>query len=278
MKHLSEPILTTLRMLLVVRYVPRAAVPGFYKDTRTYQKRNDVQEAEFANMASLEDWMGLDSDEDTLWGEEVEEVIETAQAMAAMSDDEPMSDEALAGSEREQWINAMRDEIDHIESVHTYDIIRRPSEPINIIPSRWVLRRKRDARNNIARWKARWVVKGFKQDTTNYERTFAPVVRPASIRHRSRRRRPARKLSFTKLMQKNAYLHGHNNTGEVFYMELAPNYLDVHSLPADVANIPIEDLVCVVWRPLYGSKQGACRFYQYPRRITGGTWLQICPS
>ncbi len=46
----------------------------------------------FANMASLEDWMGLDSDEDTLWGEEVEEVIETAQAMAAMSDDEPMSE------------------------------------------------------------------------------------------------------------------------------------------------------------------------------------------
>ena len=241
---------------------PRAAVPGFYKDTRTYQKRNDVQEAEFANMASLEDWMALDSDEDTLWGEEVEEVIETAQAMAAMSDDEPMSDEALAGSEREQWINAMRDEIDHIESVHTYDIIRRPSEPINIIPSRWVLRRKRDARNNIARWKARWVVKGFRQDTTNYERTFAPVVRPASIRT-VLAAAASKKAVIHQADAKNAYLHGHNNTGEVFYMELAPNYLDVHSLPADVANIPIEDLVCVVWRPLYGSKQGACRFYQY---------------
>ena len=62
---------------------------------------------------------------------------------------------------------------------------------------------------------------------------------------------------------KNAYLHGLMQPNEVLHMAVPEYYTSLHKLPADLLDIPLDKLVCRIWRPLYGSKQGAHHFYQF---------------
>lgn len=52
-----------------------------------------------------------------------------AKDALAMSEDEPLLDEAMKGDEATEWIMAMREEIAQIEKVHTYDIVEAPQMP-----------------------------------------------------------------------------------------------------------------------------------------------------
>jgi Reverse transcriptase (RNA-dependent DNA polymerase) len=114
--------------------------------------------------------------------DEIEWCREEMNAAIANSEDEPTLKEALGGDERKEWIEAIEAELSQIEKLHTWDLIDAP-HGTNVIPSRYVFRRKRDADGNIARYKARLVAKGYKQEFgVDYTETFAPTVHPATLR------------------------------------------------------------------------------------------------
>ena len=79
-------------------------------------------------------------------------------------------------------MDAMKDELSSIDKKSVWELVGLlPGR--KVIGNKWVLKVKRKANGSIDKYKARLVVKGFtQQEGIDYDETFSPVVRVASIR------------------------------------------------------------------------------------------------
>jgi len=132
----------------------------------------------------------------------------------------------------------------------TWRLIPRPPGA-NIVTGKWLFKHKLHSDGSLARHKARWVVRGFSQEAgVDYDETFSPVVKPATIRTvlsiSASRDWPIRQLDV-----KNAFLHG--NLEETVYCEQPKGFVD----PA----APIS--VCLLQKSLYGLKQAPRAWNQH---------------
>ncbi|SCV74161.1 BQ2448_6593 [Microbotryum intermedium] len=111
--------------------------------------------------------------------------------------DEPTFREAMNGPNKEQWYVAFARELSNQEGMGTWD--KEESQPPpgrRAIPTKVVLLKKRNDRGEVLTFKARIVARGDLQRPGDYETTFAPTARIASVRilnvlahvHRWRRR------------------------------------------------------------------------------------------
>ncbi|KAK1697002.1 hypothetical protein QYE76_013699 [Lolium multiflorum] len=81
-----------------------------------------------------------------------------------------------------QWRAAMSDEYQALVNNDTWSLVPRPPRA-NIVTGKWIFRQKFHSDGTLARNKARWVVRGYSQRPgIDYEETFSPVVKPATIR------------------------------------------------------------------------------------------------
>src|SRR3954454_14106959 len=89
--------------------------------------------------------------------------------------------EAINSEFREQWMKGMQEEMDALHSHQTWELVELP-ENRQATLGRWVYALKEN-RDGTARFKARWVAKGYTQlEEIDYQETFAPVVKPTSDR------------------------------------------------------------------------------------------------
>ena len=111
------------------------------------------------------------------------EIEREAFMLAVHDSDEPKNvNEALMSHAKEQWIKAMEEEMESMKVNYVWDLVDLPPNR-KAIGNKWVLRIKRKADGTIERYKARLVAKGYtQQEGIDYEETFSPVVRFASIR------------------------------------------------------------------------------------------------
>ena len=124
----------------------------------------------------------------------------------------------------------------------TWSLVPKPAG-VNIVTGKWIFCHKFHTDGSLARYKARWVVRGFtQQEGADYDETFSPVVKPATIRVvlslATSHSWPIHQLDI-----KNAFLHG--DLKETVYC----------SQPASSVDSSHLDHVCLLNKSLYGLKQ-----------------------
>lgn len=101
---------------------------------------------------------------------------------ALLKEPETLED-ALSSPKAKEWKEAMDSEYESLLQNNTWTLVDLPEDK-RIIPCKWVYKMKIDANGEVVRYKARLVIKGFRQRKgTEYNEVFAPVVRHTSIRY-----------------------------------------------------------------------------------------------
>jgi histone deacetylase 1/2 len=163
-------------------------------------------------------------------------------AMAAAENISPIPSSARAALQDPNWRRAMEAEFHTLQANRTWKLVDKPP-CAHIITGKWVFKHKFLPDGTLERYKARWVVRGFKQrQGIDFQETFTPVVKPASIRTvlaiAASKRWPTRQLDVS-----NAFLHGR---------------LDEHVFcqqPIGFADAARPQAVCLLDKSLYGLRQ-----------------------
>lgn len=120
----------------------------------------------------------------------------------------PITSSARAALKDPNWRAAMVAEFDALQRNRTWRLVDRPPGT-NIVSGKWVFKHKLNPEGTLERYKARWVVRGFTQRAgINFDETFTPVVKPATIRT-VLTIAASRRWSTKQLDVSSAFLHGH---------------------------------------------------------------------
>ena len=97
--------------------------------------------------------------------------------------DAPTLHEALAGPEWNEWHAAILEELSAIKEAGTWTLVDWMPDIHNIMGCQFVLQKKHSLNGEVTQFKARLIVQGFSQwEGIDYSKTFAPVVKSASLR------------------------------------------------------------------------------------------------
>jgi hypothetical protein len=156
-----------------------------------------------------------------------------------MQDAEPSCFEDAIG--HALWDKAMDEEMVALDANRTWELVPLP-EGKKAIGCKWVYKVKHNSDGNISKYKARLVAKGYAQTHgIDYEETFAPVVKMATVRAVIVVA-ASRGWLLHQMDVKNAFLHG--ELQEEVYLDQPPGYEDM-SHP---------NYVCRLRKALYGLK------------------------
>lgn len=149
-------------------------------------------------------------------------------------------EEALDSGEKDEWMDAMRSEIESLQSNQTWELVQLPQDR-KTVKNKWVFAKKTDATGKTIKFKARLCAKGFSQrEGVDYTETFAPVARYTSIRYILSLAAELN-LYLTQMDVVSAFLNGPLN--EDVYMD-QPKYFSDDS-----------KRVCKLKKSIYGLKQ-----------------------
>ncbi|KAK1607717.1 hypothetical protein QYE76_031390 [Lolium multiflorum] len=121
---------------------------------------------------------------------------------------------------------------------------------VNLVSGKWIYRHKLNPDGSLARYKARWVLRGFTQRPgVDFGETFSPVVKPATIRV-VLSLAVSSSWDIRQLDVKNVFLQGHLD--EVVYSQQPAGFIDIIH----------PNHVCRLNKSLYGLKQAPRAWFQ----------------
>ena len=146
-----------------------------------------------------------------------------ALAASITDEDNPLYRTALLGPEKEDWREAILDELLGVIDNGTFVVADLPASR-KAITAKWVLKKKRQSDGSLERFKARLVARGFTQvEGFDYDEVFAPVTRFATVRFLAALScRPNVVTAHTDV--KLAYLNG--DLREEIYMEAPDGFIE----------------------------------------------------
>jgi hypothetical protein len=111
---------------------------------------------------------------------------QVAGLAAAVQDGIPQSyREAVEGPEKEQWQRSLQEHYDGLMHRGTWELVPREEAQVQqkILHGKWIFVKKTAADGSLARYKSRFVVKGYEQvEGLDYKETFSPVARYTTFR------------------------------------------------------------------------------------------------
>lgn len=146
----------------------------------------------------------------------------------------------------------MKEEIDSLNQNNTRSLISNDEiEPSHRpLGGKWVYKVKRDVDGKIARFKARWVVKGYLQQYgVDFDQTYAAVVKPMAFRVLFAIAAYF-DLDIDQMDVKTAFLYG--LIDQLIYVEL----------PKGTETEATKNMVCKLLNALYGLKQSPRLWYE----------------
>jgi hypothetical protein len=110
----------------------------------------------------------------------------------------------------------MREEYNALMDQNTWTLVPKHASA-NVVMGKWIFWNINNSDGSLACYKAWWIVRGFtQQHDIDYEETFSPVIKPATIRVvlsiATSQQCPTYQLDV-----KNAFLHG--NLTEIIYAQ-----------------------------------------------------------
>ena len=110
-------------------------------------------------------------------------LISEQKDVLLIENDEPTTyEESLNSLEYDQWLNAMKSEMDSMYTNQVWTLVD-PPEGIKPIGCKWIFKKKTNMEGNVITYKARLVAKGYRQKQgVDYDETFSPVAMLKSIR------------------------------------------------------------------------------------------------
>lgn len=158
-------------------------------------------------------------------------------------------DEAMESDEKKKWLDSMQDEMKSLHDNHTFDLVKFPKGK-KALENRWIFRVKQESTSTSPRYKARLVVKGFRQRKgVDFNEIFSSVVKMSSIRTMLSLAATLN-LEVEQMDVKTAFLHG--DLEEEIYMKQPDGFLVKGK----------EDYVCRLRKSLYGLKQAPHQWYK----------------
>lgn len=144
----------------------------------------------------------------------------------------------------------MKTEYQSLTQNHTWDLVDRTSTGNHeVITDKWVFKLKKDRSGNILKYKARWVVHGYKQrEDVDYLDTFAVVVKPVSYK------------AIMAISVKRGYTIKHMNVVTAFLYRFLDE--DIYVTQPTGFEQGNGDKVCKLRKALYGLKQAPRVWYQ----------------
>ena len=161
-----------------------------------------------------------------------------------VENDEPTTyEESLNSSESDQWLNAMKSEMDSMYTNQVWTLVD-PPEGIKPIGCKWIFKKKTYMEGNVITYIARLMAKGYrKKQGVDYNETFSPVAMLKSIRillgiaaHYN--------YEIWKMDEKTTFLNG--NLTEKVYMTQPVGFISRSG-----------SKVCKLRRSIYGLKQAS---------------------
>ena len=157
--------------------------------------------------------------------------------------------EAMSSSDASQWMAAMQEEMEALHKNKTWELVPLP-QGRKAIGNKWVFKIKRNSDDQVERFRARLVVKGYAQkEGIDFNEIFSPVVRLTTIRV-VLAMCATFNLHLEQLDVKTAFLHG--DLEEEIYM-LQPEGFEEQGK---------RNLVCRLNKSLYGLKQAPRCWYK----------------
>ncbi|KAH9745517.1 hypothetical protein KPL70_004101 [Citrus sinensis] len=177
-----------------------------------------------------------------MWHSEYVTEINVAYYLLTEDGEHSTFHEALNSSDVALWMTTMQEEIEALHKNKTWELVPLPHGR-KAIRNKWVYKIKRDGNDQVERYRARLVVKGYAQkEGIDFNEIFSPVVRLTTVGV-VLAMCATFDLHLEQLDVKTTFLHGELEE-EIYILQ-----------PEAFAETGKENLVCRLNKSLYGLKQ-----------------------